>query len=119
MHGNTVTVRPGGRAIMLIDQNRSIDSGGFYRTQRNNVHHNDITFLGAGWTGGASDAEPRAENFSIIENGGNRFDHNTYRVPDGVRPQFSWGHALLDFTGFQSNGQERSGTVVAHAKSSE
>ena len=119
VHGNAMTVRPGGRAIMLIDQNRKLETGGYYKTQRNNVHHNDITFLGAGWTGGASDAQPGAENFSIIENGGNRFDHNTYRVPDGVRPQFIWGHALLDLTGFRGKGQELNGILLPQAKSSE
>jgi len=126
VYSNVLTVRPEGRAIMLIDQNRQIDPGGFdktqrssvYKTQRNNVHDNDITYLGVGWTGGASDAPPGAENFSIIESGGNRFDHNTYRFPDGVRPQFVWGHALLDFSGFRGNGQELNGTLVANAKSS-
>ena len=119
VHGNTMTVRPGGRSIMLIDQNRRRQAGGYYKTQRNNVHHNDITFLGAGWTGGASDARPGAENFSIIEKGGNRFDQNTYRVPDGVRPQFVWGHTLMDLTGFRDQGQERNGTLLPYAKSSE
>jgi parallel beta-helix repeat protein len=119
VHGNAMTVRPGGRAIMLIDQNRRRETGGYYKTQRNNVHDNDITFLGAGWTGGASDTQPGAENFSIIESGGNRFDHNTYRVTYGVRPQFVWGHALLDFAGFQRQGQERHSSVLTQAKSSE
>jgi hypothetical protein len=62
---------------------------------------------------------PRSREFFIIENGGNRFDHNTYRVTDGVRLQFIWGHALLDFAGFRGNGQERNGTVVTLAKSRE
>jgi parallel beta-helix repeat protein len=119
VYGNSLTVRPGGRAIMLIDQNRQIETGGIYKTQRNNVHDNDITYLGGGWAGGASDTGPEAENFSIIENGGNRFDHNTYHVPDGKPPQFVWGHTLLDFVGFQGNGQERNGTLVSQEKSSE
>jgi len=112
VHGNVMTVRPEGRGIMLIDQNRERETGGFYKTQRNSVHDNDITYLGAGWTGGASDAKPGAENLSIIENGGNRFDHNTYRFPGDLRPQFVWGRSLLDFTGFQGQGQERNGTVL-------
>jgi parallel beta-helix repeat protein len=119
VHGNAMTVRPGGRAIMLIDQNREREGGGYYKTQRNNVHHNDIIFLGAGWTGGASDARTGEENYFIIENGGNRFDDNIYRVPYGIRPQFIWGHALLDFSDFQDRGQERNGTVLPHVKSSE
>jgi parallel beta-helix repeat protein len=119
IHGNTVTVRPGGRSIMLIDQNRDREGGGYYKTQHNRVHHNDITFLGSSWTGGVTDAHPGQENYFIIENGGNHFDHNTYRVPHGVRPQFVWGKTSLDFTGFQDRGQERNGTVLTHAKSSE
>jgi parallel beta-helix repeat protein len=119
VYGNAMTVRPGGRAIMLIDQNRKRETGGYYKTQRNNAHHNEITLLGAGWTGGVSDARTGAENYSIIENGGNRFDHNTYRVMDGVHPQFIWGRAVRDFTGFQGQGQERNGTLLSHAKSSE
>lgn len=128
VHGNAMTVRPDGRAIMLIDQNRQRvlidhnrqrDTAGYYKTQRNYVHHNDITYLGAGWTGGASDVQPGAQNFSIIENGGNRFDHNTYRVPDGVHPQFVWGHSLLDLTGFRVKGQERNSILLPQAKSSE
>ncbi len=119
VHGNVMTVRPGGRAIMLIDQNRERETGGYYKTLRNSVHHNDITFLGAGSTGGASDSRSGKENFSIIESGGNRFDHNTYRVPDGARLKFAWGHTLLDFAGFQAQGQERNGILLTHTKSSE
>lgn len=111
VYGNVMTVRPDGRAIMLIDQNRQRATGGYYKTQNNSVHNNDITYLGAGWSGGASDAKPGAENFSIIEKGRNRFDHNTYRFPGDLRPQFVWGRSLLDFTGFQGQGQERSGTL--------
>ena len=84
-----------------------------------NESMHDITYLGAGWTGGASDVQPGAQNFSIIENGGNRFDHNTYRVPDGVHPQFVWGHSLLDLTGFRVRGQERNSILLPQAKSSE
>ena len=47
VYGNTMTVRPNGRAIMLIDEIASSRPGAT-TTQSNSVHHNDIAFLGAG-----------------------------------------------------------------------
>ena len=66
---------------MLIDQGRRRnEEGPIYKTRNNTVRDNDTTFEGAACAGGASDTRPWNENYSIITNGNNRFDANTYRV---------------------------------------
>ena len=113
VHGNTVIVRDAGRAIMLIDQNRRKPDGGVYKTRGNRVHHNDIVFLGAGAAGGVSPSEAGAENAGIVEQGGNSFDANRYRVRGSKAPAFIWGTVATDLAGFRRQGQERNGSVAA------
>lgn len=110
---NTLIVGDSGRAVMLIDQNRWKVGGGFYKTRGNRVHHNDISFLGAGAVGGVSVSDPKAENFAIIAKGGNSFDHNTYRALGKQPPVFAWDTAQMDFAGFRALGQELSGVLTA------
>jgi len=68
---NDITVNAWGGAIMLIDQGRPPQSGWqkVYKTRNNYVHHNTITFEGAGFAGGASDTKPWSENYAIISQG--------------------------------------------------
>lgn len=113
IHDNTLIVRDSGRAIMLIDQNRWKVGGGFYKTRGNRVHHNDIRFLGRGTVGGVSVSDSEAENFGIIEKGGNAFDHNSYRFRGPRPPIFLWDTLRLDFPGFRKQGQERHGSLIA------
>ena len=109
---NRITVRPDGRAIMLIDQNRAKDGGGYYETSHDLVCDNDIEFLGRGAAGGISDAIPGSHNFSIIENGGNRFVRNHYRYNPSLPPSFAWGSEELDFAAFRRLGQEDGGSLT-------
>ena len=97
---------------MLIDQNRQ-RAGGYYGTRGVVVEGNRTTFLGSGLSGGASDAGPAAANFGIIQGGGNRFDRNAYRVPEGGKPWFIWGRLAVDFQEFQKEGQEAHGELQA------
>jgi hypothetical protein len=122
VYGNTLTVSPDKCGIMLIDQNRPFEggygkteSGGKYKTRNNKVHDNEITFEGAACAGGASDAEPADENFSIITDGNNFFDSNVYRVPRMSGPaRFVWGHAIFDWDGLRRIGLEPSGKLVIY-----
>lgn len=112
--GNTITVGDLGRAIVLIDQNRSKEMGGKYKTRRNWVHHNVIHFEGRGEAGGVSDTKPGDENYGIIASGDNRFDHNMYRLAQtALPPRFIWGQKLYDWQGFRALGQEVNGTMIA------
>lgn len=113
IHENTLIVRDSGRAIMLIDQNRWKVGGGFYKTRGNRVHHNDISFLGAGVVGGVSVSDGKAENFGIIAKGGNAFDHNIYRFRGQQPPIFLWDTLQTDFAGFRNQGQERNGALIS------
>ena len=112
VYNNHITVRPGGRAIMLIDQNRPRKGGGYYKTRNNHVHNNHVVFLGAGSAGGVSDAKPGSENYAIIESGDNRFDGNTYQHAGSSKIDFIWGRTSVDFAGFRELGQERAGTLT-------
>ena len=109
--GNTMTVRPNGKAVMLIDQNRQRVDGRYYQTRDNRVEGNRTTFLGDGLAGGASDADPSAANYEIIQKGANRFDRNIYRVQPGRTPRFVWGAGLIDLAAFRRQGEEGHGTL--------
>ena len=112
VRGNTIRVRPFGRAVMLVDQNRRRAGGGFYKTEHDRVFDNKITFLGSGFIGGVSDAPPAAANAGIIQTGENSFEHNDYNAAPGSQPQFIWGQDLLDFVGFRLQGQEIRGSLT-------
>jgi hypothetical protein len=111
--GNTLIVAPGRCGIMLVDQGRRSSDGRTYKTHRNTVRANEITFEGAACGGGVSDAKSGDENFGIIADGNNRFDDNTYRVPSTSEPaRFVWGHDVSDWDGFRRQGLEQSGRLV-------
>ena len=115
VYGNTLTVSAGGCGIVLIDQSRPTDDGRKYKTRNNTVHHNEMTFEGAACGGGASDANPGDENFTIITEGNNRFDSNVYRVSrTSGTARFVWGHALLDWDGLRGMGVEPNGGLVIY-----
>jgi len=110
---NRLIVREGGRAIMLIDQNRWKVGGGYYKTQGNRVHRNQINFLGAGAMGGVSVSDRWAENFAMIGRGGNVFDRNIYLFRGRTAPTFVWDLVQTDFAGFRRQGQEANGVLLA------
>jgi parallel beta-helix repeat protein len=111
--GNIVTVAEGGCGIMLIDQGRDNGAGKKYRTRNNTVRANEMTFEGAACAGGVSDTKPDDENFTIITDGNNWFDGNTYRVAQPEKPaRFVWGRDVTDWAGFRRKGLERSGRLV-------
>jgi parallel beta-helix repeat protein len=112
---NIITVAPGGKAIMLIDQNRWKAGGGYYETRDNQVEGNRMTFLGDGIAGGASDAGPAAANYGIIQKGNNSFDRNDYSFRSGSTLHFVWGEGFLDFPAFRDRGQERNGRLISIA----
>jgi parallel beta-helix repeat protein len=115
IYGNTITTRAGGTAIILIDQNREPDEfGGYYKTQNNSVHDNDITCLGDCSLGGASDSDPGDENYDIIETGGNSFDFDTIRRPVASAVEYAWGHAEYTFAGFRGVGNEANGQEITY-----
>jgi hypothetical protein len=124
VHNNILTVSPGRCGIILVDQNRTsqlIDQGRViegkakYKTRNNTVHHNEVTFEGPACAGGASDARPGDENFTIIGDGNNHFDANVYRVPHTRgRDRFVWGHSTLDWDGLRQSGLEPNGRLVLY-----
>jgi parallel beta-helix repeat protein len=112
VENNDLTVSPRGCGIILVDQSRQIKGGGKYKTRDDIVRDNVITFEGAPCAGGVSDVAPGDENFDIITNGGNRFDHNTYIVPQQSGPaRFVWGHSVFGWDEFRGQGQEANGVL--------
>ena len=110
--GNRVTVRPGGCGIMLIDQGRTTDSGGQYKTRDNKIHHNDLTFESAPCAGGISDTAPDNANYSIITDGNNLFDANVYRARTSKEERFPWGHQVFNWDGLRAAGLEPNGQLM-------
>jgi hypothetical protein len=112
---NRLVVASGGCGIMLIDQGRRGEDGTIYKTRNNSVHGNDMRFEAGLCAGGTADTEPGSENFSIITDGNNWFDRNTYRVHDsGTRPRLVWGRDIVDWDGFRQSGMERQGTLLVY-----
>jgi hypothetical protein len=112
VYGNTLTVRPGGCGIMLIDQGRTTDNGEIYKTRDNSVHQNDVTFEDAPCAGGVSDTAPDNANYSIITDGNNRFDANVYRARTSKEERFPWGHQVLNWDGLRATGLEPNGQLM-------
>jgi parallel beta-helix repeat protein len=116
---NRLLVGPGLCGIMLIDQGRSDHPNGVtappYKTQNNRVQLNETTFEGDACAGGASDVKPDHENYSIIENGNNKFDRNLYRMPRQHSKQvFVWGSTETDWAGAQKLGFEPQGQLILY-----
>ncbi len=108
--GNTLTVRPGGHGIILVDQGRERARGGFYQTRDNTVHDNVTTFDGPGRAGATSDVPPGQPNTGIIQAGHNHFDANVYVHGSGGEPGFLWGPDMT-FAAFRRAGQEAKGVM--------
>jgi hypothetical protein len=109
VYGNVIVAGPEGVAIALVDQGRRTPDGrDYYRTEHNHIHDNDIAFTdSSGKFGAVSDTSFVSPNFSIIEDGDNRFDRDTFRFPpSGPIATFAWGHKIYDFDGFRALGLE-------------
>lgn len=115
---NRLVVSPGKCGIMLIDQGRNDGPHGTivpHKTRNNTVRFNDTTFEGDSCAGGVSDVARGNENYSIIENGNNRFDYNTYRIPHfRGKYMFAWGHAETDWNGARRLGFEPHGRLIRY-----
>jgi hypothetical protein len=98
---NTVEVSAqGGNGIDIIGQNRVLSSG-------NNFHHNTVVFDGtSGVTGMARDTLGQVNMFTL-----NRFDANTYHLPNLSQALFFMNDHSWTFAQFQTNGQEPHGTA--------
>jgi hypothetical protein len=108
VYGNKLVVATeGGVAIALIEQNR----GGTYSTHGNDVHDNDITFLGANGANGAAQDLGDETVFTT-----NSFDHDAYHMPDLTVQHFVWNDHSMPWPGFQSAMQEMHGTVDTNVK---
>jgi Right handed beta helix region len=115
VHGNVMQVGSDGTGIALVDQGRqTADGRGYYRTEHNFVHDNDVTFTGKhGKYGAVSDRNADSPNFRMIETGGNRFDRDVFRLPaGGFAATFGWGLGVYDFEGFRAVGQELNGRIA-------
>jgi parallel beta-helix repeat protein len=113
-YANTITTKPGGCAIALLDQSRARPGRRKYKTIHNYIHHNKITFDGYGQAGGASDAPVGDENYAIISGGGNLFDYNIYHTAQSNSSvTFLWGHESYDWFSFRQNArQEPNGQFI-------
>jgi len=102
---NTVEISArGGNGMDIIAQTR----GASYKSANNYFHHNTVVFDGdSGFTGAATDNQEA--NFFRS----NRFDYNSYHLPNPGRKAFAWNNAFNSFAQFQHAGQETHGTADA------
>jgi parallel beta-helix repeat protein len=106
---NTVEVSAqGGNGIDMLAQYRPDFGGNHNPSTGNYFHHNTVVFDGnSGVTGGARDDPAYDPNFFSL----NRFDYNTYHLPDLTRKLFSWTNKWYTFAQFQALGQEAHGSA--------
>lgn len=110
---NSVLAPARGCGIILIDQSRSNEKGEKYKTKNNIIENNDIRFEGAVCNGGVSDTSPHDVNYSIIADGNNIFDRNTYHVRDASQPsRFVWERQVYDWIGFRNLGLEKHSALI-------
>jgi len=100
---NTVEISSqGGNGIDILTQPREghISSGNYF-------HHNTVRFQGnSGWSG-AGDGDPDEPNFFSL----NRYNYNTYHLPDLSAHSFAWTGGNHPFAKFQAAGPETDGSA--------
>ncbi len=103
--GNVIEVSAQfGNGIGVIWQ----DYGSGFESTGNDVHDNEVTFLGsAGRSGAAADFSPATT--LVFEH--SVFDRNRYHMPDLSQGHFAWVDGDVPFASFQSSGQEHAGTA--------
>jgi hypothetical protein len=79
------------------------------RTQQVSVHHNDITLRAPTSRVGAAAFDGLTELFSPTAD--NRFDYNTYRVPDVNGAYWAWDGQTLTWSQWRSLGHDRNGAM--------
>ena len=80
------------------------------RTREVHIHHNDITLRAETTRVGAAAFDGLIELFSSEAN--NRFDHNTYHVPDLSGAYWEWNGRALTWEQWQSSGHDVSGSLL-------
>lgn len=103
--GNRVEVAADfGNGIAVIWQDRGED----FASLGNDVHDNEVAYLGdGGQSGAAADFDPAYG--MIFEQ--NAFDGNTYHMLDLNGDHFAWDNGTISFEEFQSLGQETNGAA--------
>jgi hypothetical protein len=79
------------------------------RTRNVYVHDNTFTLRSSASRVGAMAFDGLTELFTASAN--NRFEHNTYRVPDGAAPYWAWQGQTLTWPQWQGAGHDADGIV--------
>ena len=124
VYGNTIEIAAiSGNGIGMIEQKRGESHKGYgpWITRNNNVHHNQIIHLGKhGMNGMVVDYDQKV----FWRNNANRFDRNTYIVPDARMKLFSNARARsFDglsrdsvYQGVRIPGHEANGTLTVERR---
>lgn len=112
IYGNTVTVGTSGcgNGIVLVEQYRGTGAYGPYVVSNAYVHNNVITCLGANGTTGAVQDTNNPDIFGLGYS--NRFNANTYFVPDITKARWAWANSYRTWSEFLGFGHEAQGTVM-------
>jgi len=106
VYGNTST--RDGNGIVLLEESRGSGNRGTYEIKNDSVHDNKISSpvkQAAGLWNELSDN-------SYWSSKGNSFTHNAYRASAGCSC-FSWNGGSLNWSGWRSAGQDRTGSYSA------
>ena len=125
VYNNTIYVHTdGGNGIGIMNYNRPDPVYGDWYGQNNNIHHNEITYLGIYGASGIVDAGEEGTDYYMdynndslpdwgcySESANNLFDYNIYHH-NGIPEKFEFcGWSYLSLEQFQSEGHEIHGTM--------
>ena len=106
VYGNQVTVSAdGGNGIVIVNQAR-----GSWETTDNYVHDNVIVYLGD--TGMSGLGDDTSTDLSCSIEGNNRFDHNSYQLPDPSRSRWHWCNSPVSWAQFLATGNGSGSTLI-------
>ena len=106
VYGNTVTIpAEGGNGLVIVNQNR-----GDWVSRDNYFHDNLVIHLGNSGVNGFADDTATKPACGVEAN--NRFDGNSYQLPDPTRNRWHWCNRYDNWQQLRDAGQELTGTVT-------
>jgi hypothetical protein len=115
IYGNTIEVNSlkYAHGISYLQQNRGSGLYGLYRAANNYAYNNVVTINGPNPRGAAGVVQDYAGNGDVYRSN-NRFDFNTYYVPDPNVTHWVWAESWMNWAGWRANGQDPNGVAYVH-----
>jgi parallel beta-helix repeat protein len=112
IYGNTIEVNSlkYAHGISYLQQNRGSGIYGVYRAANNYAYNNDVKINGPNARGAAGVVQDYSGTGDIYRSN-NRFDFNTYHIPDLRVTYFVWADSWMNWAQWRASGQDPNGTA--------